>query len=107
VFRVLQISVSVFSKSFRLFRSGILAVAIFQVFVSLKSSQVFGQKVSCQIGSGLFNRLRVFCSGFGKQAVSFGGCRACRDTKSIFLACVLFGQVRSLKSASIFSAKFW
>jgi hypothetical protein len=54
-----------------LFRSGILAVAIFQVFVSLKSSQVFGQKVSCQIGSGLFNRLQFFQQSFGEFGSGF------------------------------------
>jgi hypothetical protein len=74
-----------------------LAVAIFQVFVSRKLSQVFGQKVSCQIGSGPLNRLRDFCSGFGKRAVSFG--------QVIFSGLRFVWSSQALKIGCIFSAK--
>jgi hypothetical protein len=65
------------------------------------------QKASGHIGSGLLNRLHGFYSGFGKQAVSFGGCRACRDTKSVFSGVRFVGSVRLSKLAAFFQQTFW
>ena len=87
-----------FSKVSGSQKSAFLAVAFFQIFVSRKLAQVFGSK------SFVSNWLRFL------KLASWFSVRLWQASSFIlqspfFVACVLFGQVRFLKSASRFLEK--
>ena len=94
----LQNQVSGFSKSFGLFKSGLLAVAISKILLVSKLAQVFVSKSSAS------NLLR-----FPKSASRFSGkvlaSRQFRLAKSVFIAKVIFCKIRFLKLASRLLAK--
>ena len=94
----LQNQVSGFSKSFGLFKSGLLAVVISKNCWLQNWLMFFVPKVSRQIGSGFQNRLHGFLSKLW-QASSF------ILRSHLFVAKVIFCKIRSLKLASWFAAK--
>ena len=94
----LQNQVSGFSKSFGLFKSGLLAVVIFQNFIGLKIGSCFW-----------FKKFRVKFAQVSKISfkvlVNVSASKRFHLAKFVFVAKVIFCKVRFPKLASRFLAK--